>query len=433
MIVLLIFNRIPFPSITGHRLIMVGFCAVILLTGILRGFGFQFLGSGQWGGFTYVAVLFSASLVITLPAVNLSARWWPRAILLMGLLAPLPLIADLLVVNGFAYGLVRLFMQTGDTIGTLIAEQSAVGEVLSRYTSAGVAAQTMIIAFLARVPTNKLFNTRSVGSILVLICIVILSFFSGFRLMTMMVLFIVFLAALLQRSLTLPRVITGCAMGAVAVGILYAMAARLPMNIQRSLSWLPGIDISGSVAADAAGTVEWRLELWQEALHAIPEYFWLGKGFSYDGELFVKMLRGMGSADSIQWALVTGAYHNGYLSLLLVTGIFGLILGMALLVGVSIRQLQLNRRAWNHPTLHRCHQAFHASQLCWVIVYLTVYGDVSAVFPGFFFTWAVLEALDRCDRGSPAPTGEARVEALASESSHYASSLDEPYQPNAES
>ncbi len=428
MVVLVIFGQAPFPRFSPVLLVSLTFCGVVLATGLVRGMGFQFLGSGQWGGFAYIAILFNATLVVTLPSVNLSATWWPRAILLMGLLAPLKLVADLLIVNGLPYGLVSMFLQTGDTVGTLLAEQNAVGDVLSRYTSAGVAAQSLVIAFLARVHTSRLFQARSLTSILGLALIVILSFFSGYRLMTMMVVFVVFIAALLQRSLTAPRVVVGCAMAAIAVAILYSVSAQLPMNIQRAISWLPGISISGSAAANASGTIEWRLELWQEALRYIPDYIWIGKGFSYDGELYVKLLNNYGTTDTIQWALVTGAYHNGYLSLLLVTGLLGLVLGLSLLIGVSVRQIRANRRAWNNPVLLRCHQAFHASQLCWVIVFLTVYGDVTAVFPGFFFTWAVMEALVQCDRRSTlqiaATEGDLRP---TEEDSHYASPSVAPF------
>src|SRR5690606_17037721 len=145
---------------------------------------------------------------------------------------------------------------------------------------------------------------------------------------------------------------------------------ELPHNVQRTISWLPGIDISGAAAQDAEGTIRWRLDVWKEAIHHIPDYFWIGKGFSYDANLYLASMTGYASYDAINWALVTGGYHNGYLSLLLLLGIGGLLTGLPLLVMVAVRHIRFNFAMWNSPVLHQCHQAFLSSITCWVIVYL---------------------------------------------------------------
>lgn len=395
-VLLIAFKRSPIPEVRLCEKFALAFCTIVFLTGLYQGFGFQFLRSYMWGGFHYVSTIFPALLVFTLPLVNMPATWWRKAIVIMGLLAPMPLLADFLVLQGVNFGILRLFLQTGDTILTLLQEQ-AIGEGLGRLTSAGVAAQSMVIAFLSIVHTRKLFMIRSAGAIAVLVGLTILSLLSGFRLMTGMLLFVVFLCALYQKSLTPNRVVLGFFLVTVALVILYAISEFLPVSVQRAVSWLPGISVSSGAARDAEGTITWRLDLWREAIHFIPEYFWIGKGFSYDANLYLASVTGYASHDSINWALVTGAYHNGYLSLILLFGVFGILIGLPLLVMVVVRHIRINYSSWNSERLHQCHQAFLASQTCWVLVYLTVYGDVSAVYPQFFFNWAVMEALRRCD------------------------------------
>ncbi|MDD5199120.1 MAG: O-antigen ligase family protein [Terrimicrobiaceae bacterium] len=392
----IVFRRASVFGMTPSHWLLLGFCAVVLFTGLKRGMGFQFLGSNLWGGFFYIQILMSGLLVFTLPRVNMPASWWPRAILIMGLLAPLPLLADLLVVHGVGFGIVRMFMQTGATVGTLLSEQES-GGGLGRLTSAGIAAQSMIIAFLAVIHTGKLFRARSIWAVFLLTVIVVLSLLSGFRMMTAMLFAIVFVTALLQGTLTIPRVVTGIILSIIGLLILYKISDELPYNVQRSISWLPGIDVSRASAEDAAGTITWRLDLWHEALRFIPEYFWIGKGFSYDANQFLSARTGYASYDALNWAFVTGAYHNGYLSLLLLTGIFGFLTGLPLLVLATIRHVRLTRSEWLDPRLHQCHQAVIAAQICWALIYLSIYGDVTAVFPSFFFNWAVLEAIRHSD------------------------------------
>src|SRR5690606_40907395 len=115
--------------------------------------------------------------------------------------------------------------------------------------------------------------------------IIAISLLSGARLLTVMLPCTVFVAVLLQRSLTIPRVILGVLISILGIITVYYTIDSLPYSVQRTLSWLPGLKVSNAVAQDAAGTVDWRLDLWHAAIRYIPEYFWLGKGFSYDGRL----------------------------------------------------------------------------------------------------------------------------------------------------
>lgn len=398
-ILFVVFGRASIGKTSMQHWILLAFCLVVLMTGVVRGFGFRFLGSNLWGGTFYVDIFLCALLVFALPRVNMPARWWPVAVVAMGILAILPLLAELLYVKAGA-SFLALFVQLNPTgVSTMVAE-SETGGSLGRLMTAGLAVGFMVIAYLSVIHTSRLFTVRSIIPIAVLLGIFILSLVSGFRLITALIVLTIFLTALYQKTLTAPRVIFGIASSLILLGTLYYISDNLPLNMQRAISWLPGIHVSSMAQGDADQTVQWRLDVWHAAVQYIPEYFWIGKGLAFDGELLTSAMMGGAGWDPISWALIEGSYHNGYLSLLLLFGIFGLLTGLALLVSVLWRAIKFNSAPWKNPRLHRCYQAFLASITSTVIVYLTVYGDVTAIFPNFLFTWAVLESIRACDENS---------------------------------
>jgi len=110
-----------------------------------------------------------------------------------------------------------------------------------------------------------------------------------------------------------------------AAGVVFACSDRMPEAVQRSLSFLPGVKVDPVVAEDAAGTVEWRENMWRELVPQIPAYVWLGKGYGFtENDLFIatQMVQN-GMAPTYELAMLSSEYHSGPLSVLLPFGIFG--------------------------------------------------------------------------------------------------------------
>ncbi len=396
-IIAIIFKRGSSVEMSGAHRLGLAFGLLLLATGLYRGLGIRFLGGDLWGGFNYIKVLLSIAFVFLMPVVNLRETWWRRAIVWMGVLALCPLVADLLVLAGFNYGLVRMFLQTGGQLVFALQSQET-GEGVGRLSSAGVAAWTMMMALLASIHTRKLFSSRGLGWFFLFTAIILISFASGFRLMTASLIFAALLLAGIQGSFTLPRVAIGIVASLFCLAIVYQVADTLPYSAQRALSWLPGITISQIASNDASGTVSWRLDLWHEALKDVPAYFWIGKGFAFSGMQMERVLKV--DPNGIDWALVSGAYHNGYLSLFLLTGIGGFIVGFALLFAITIRHWGITRKPWRNERLHVAHQAFLSFQITLLVTFTTIYGDLTTTFPQYFFIWAVMEGLRKADTTS---------------------------------
>jgi len=101
-------------------------------------------------------------------------------------------------------------------------------------------------------------------------------------------------------------------------------ANRLPMAVQRSLSFLP-IDVHPAARHDAQGTLDWRLQMWRVVLPEVPQYLWLGKGYTFSGTDFqlVQDAIRRGMFTSYEDTLVSGNYHNGLLTLIIPFGLPG--------------------------------------------------------------------------------------------------------------
>jgi O-antigen ligase len=193
--------------------------------------------------------------------------------------------------------------------------------------------------------------------------------------------------------------------------LLYLTAPFLPLAAQRMLAILPGVDIDPIAKLSADSTSEWRLTLWLDAIKQIPEYLFIGKGFTFQGN-FRELLAMAGGDEYVRmWALENSAYHNGILSLLICTGLPGLLLGTGFLVCGLLRYHRLASTFKRNPSLHALWAALFSSVLVTVILYFTVYGDVFVSFPSILFYFSLLEGLyftfvssGKTDSLDPAPS-----------------------------
>lgn len=165
---------------------------------------------------------------------------------------------------------------------------------------------------------------------------------------------VLFLLAVLIPALTLPFV------------------EKMPLTIQRSLSFLP-ITVSPIARADAETSTEWRLKMWEEVIPTIPQYLLIGKGYSIDA-------REMEAADNFRTASndttttqLASDYHNGPLSLLIPLGIFGMI-GFLWLLGASFRLL-LNNYRHGLPEHHRLNTFLLVYFITRALLFFVIFGS----------------------------------------------------------
>lgn len=383
----------------------VWFIVVVGTVIVARGFGLQALGDSKIGGFMYIRLLGSALLVLLLPGVRLGALWG-RALLAMCALSALPLLADLSAVylRPTAGALATAFQLSPAVTALTLGTTTYAGPF--RWFSA-MAASTFVT--LAAFLTERAIEGRRTRLSPMVIVGAVSAFavgaFSGHRLALLTVLALTTVILLLDGRLTIGRAVRGAAVLAALLVLLAAVADQLPVALQRAVSWIPGAEVSYEARRSATDSVNWRLAIWLLMLAEIPNYLWIGRGIAYAGSDYAAAGSANVMAGEANWAIVAGYYHNGALSLLILFGLAGILVGLALTLGACVRHVRLSRRAWMDGRLGHYHRVLTAWLVVQVLFYWLVYGDVQVSFPPFFFTVALLEAL--AWEGKPLATGVA--------------------------
>jgi O-antigen ligase len=162
--------------------------------------------------------------------------------------------------------------------------------------------------------------------------------------------------------------------GVVCATLLFAFADKLPGAVQRSISFLP-VQIDPAIRRDATGTLDWRLEMWREALPIVPKYLLLGKGYNFDGTDYYLTMMGAerGIARSYDASMISSDYHQGILTLIIPFGIWGLLAFLAFCVA-SLRVLYRNYR-YGSPELRLINMFLLSYFTGRLLFYLILYGQ----------------------------------------------------------
>jgi hypothetical protein len=163
----------------------------------------------------------------------------------------------------------------------------------------------------------------------------ILVLIAGYRSQLMAVIAIFVLASYFRGGIRdLIFVSTGMVVAGGALVLINAVHP-LPLGIQRTVSFLPG-NWNAYAAADAAGSTEWRMDMWRDVSKS-SRYIanpWMGDGFGFTRAELQAMERELYSSGGMSQEdfMIIGAFHNGPLSAVRFVGIVGLILYYALLI-----------------------------------------------------------------------------------------------------
>ncbi len=367
------------------------FLLIIGVTIAVRGFGLRALGGESWGGMGYIKLFVAAGLFLTAKYIRLNSRQIKMAIVLMLLLSFVPAISQVIfIVSGGSIYQQYMFVQAYVTglVGSLIASETGRGVVRLQMFS-GVATNLLLVSLI-------LIPFRGAGrffSILGVIGAFVSAGLSGFRgnlmlIAGILVLYVIFISEK-NRMLRLVQL----AVPAVAIYIaLIFMAESLPLPAQRAVSWFPLVETAQVARMDAEGSSQWRVEVWKLAWQEVPRYLWIGKGYALDPGL---MMSPSVRRDSILTALATQDYHNGPLSLLLVFGLPGLLVGSSFLILSSIELIRRSRTLGDDPFIRRFYYVFLARYLYLTFSFFFVFGDARDSFVQAFVLAAFLGVTSR--------------------------------------
>jgi hypothetical protein len=191
--------------------------------------------------------------------------------------------------------------------------------------------------------------------------------------------------------------------GLVSIGLIYGSVSAglpVPLQIQRALSFLPG-DWDPKAVAAADATVEWRVEMWREAL-ASDRYIrnkWFGDGFGFrQRELWAfvsDMDAGVASDRAHQeYFLIIGTYHSGPISTIRFAGVVGLILFTITIIAMAVYAWKIIRKAHGTPILPMA-LFFGIPVIYFPFHFIFIYGHFPDDFPLIIYSLAMLNVTQR--------------------------------------
>lgn len=349
---------LPAPSITASLLALL---AVVLITAKLRGgMGVQALGASTYGGKPYYFILAAIIGYFAFASQSIPAE---RAKLYVGLFFLSTLMSagsNLIYYAGRPFYFLFLIFPAGFAAVQAISEHSG---PISRVAGFGAAASAGAFYLLA---VNGIRGVlQKWWRVLLLLCVLAIGAMGGYRstLVLVGVIFVVlFLMEGLLRSPIFPALVL---IGVLVFAVLAPFSLKLPLSVQRSLSFLP-IRIDPMVRVDADSSIDWRLRMWRTLVPDLPKYVWLGKGYALNPtDLYLTeqaMLRGR--TPTYESALLAGDYHSGPLSIYVPLGSFGFLAFLVFAI-TSLRGLYLNYRYGNEElrTINRFMFAYFCGRL----------------------------------------------------------------------
>jgi O-antigen ligase len=164
--------------------------------------------------------------------------------------------------------------------------------------------------------------------------------------------------------------------------VVLTQADKLPMVVQRSLSFLPG-RFDYEARYNALASTEWRMDMWKQVLPEVPSALFRGRGWGVDARGFFSTVEIISREDRLASTIYTGNFHNGPLSVLIPFGLYGAIPFVWFLVA-GLRVLHRNWK-FGSPELRCVNTLLLAAFAARAIVFLVVYGALEtdmAIFTG---------------------------------------------------
>lgn len=309
----------------------LGYCLVLLVTMGVRGVGFRILGSGQVGGRFYLQQILCAIFPLLFITCRIEERTFVRIYVLQWLLASSYLLSDFafsIAPGQLGYLLEFLELPT-DAIN--FERQSMMFRV-RRFQSFAYLGQAVFFVLLVFNSLRDFVGRRGLWLLPLSAASLAVGLLSGHRWVVLIVGLSLVFVAIAQRFFTVRNV--SIILFAASIGVVgtYAVVDHLPLPVQRAVSFLPGIQIDTQAEWDAASTLWVRKVMFQLGLTQIPQYFWIGTGFAR----YLDDYSMAWDPTTVTFHLNQGKFYNGFIGLMVNTGVFGTI-SMLLFIAGGLR------------------------------------------------------------------------------------------------
>lgn len=364
---------LPVPEMTRP---LVFLAVVVVGTAFYRGgIGFEVLGGSARGSRYYVFVLTAIFGYFALTAAQIPIQRGQRMVGLFFLSGSTYVLSNIAYSLGPAFYFLYYFVPADIASGQAASDFGMVAS--DRIQGLAPACTAGVCFLLAHYGIRGLFNIMRPWRLFLFLGIVAASFLAGFR-SVVALLFLVFVFQFYFEGLLRSRLFL--VMIAVAVVCFVSVslnANKMPLAMQRALSFLP-INVDSTVRAEAMGSTEWRVDMWNVVWKDLPKYLVVGKGYGIDaGELdaVTEAVR-LGFANSSEESLLAGDYHSGPLSVLIPFGMAGTV-AFIWVLAAGFHVLYSNYR-YGDERLRRVNTTLLSYYTAFVISFFLIFGALNS-------------------------------------------------------
>ena len=333
------FLHVPALTWSLASLLVVVFCTAYGTGGI----GVHALGSSTYGGKGYFFLLAAVVGYFALTSQVIPRRHAPLYVALFFLSGLTSMISTLAYLAGpgasFLYDFFPPNVEASSTEMPLALGGSGVR--MSGLMQAGFA---VFYFLLARWGVTGLFDLGRPWRLALLLGAGFVSMYGGFRSAVMFQLVIFAFLFWIEGLWRTRYLALTLGVGLAAAAVFLPFADRMPLSVQRAVSFLP-VKVDPLVKQSAQVSTEWRLEIWKNVWPDVPRYLFKGKGYALDPhELYGTWDNAVrGYARSTEVAAMAGDYHNGPLSVVIPFGIYG-VAAFVWFLAAGVRVLLQNYR-----------------------------------------------------------------------------------------
>lgn len=355
---------------------VLGYVGVLFFLINIHGTGLQMLGSSQMGGRVYYQQIACSVFPILFLAIPLTGAQIVRLYTWQCLLSLTFMISDFVLstgVGGKLWALLYFFGVSND--GITFESQSLAGG-LRRFQSLAIVGQAFIYLLLTRVNLSKFLSRSFIWLWPLGMVLFAIGAAGGHRGMLVLLFLTVVGCAYGQRFLTVPRFLGGVVLVALMLVTAYSFARQFPLSVQRTLSLLPGIEVDPIAVDDGQATFDGRIVMRNVGWQIAPRYLWVGRGFGFNYD--VVSSPEYDPYGFIKENLEVGRFYNGFIGLLVNTGIPGTVFCSVFLLGtcvVAIKVLRHLRRYGCDDNLGRVSCVLAANWLANVLFFYLLHGD----------------------------------------------------------
>lgn len=362
------------PSVSRSLIFLA---IVVAVTAKMRGgIGLYLFGDEAIGGKRYILIWIAIMGYFTLTSQAIAPNKRKLMTVLFVLGGVTAIISDIAGSIGGPFWYLSYIFPLTDSSAAANPNASPVGdEVIVRFGGLANGCLAIAMTLLAYFGLEGVLNPRKLWRPVLFFAALFLMTYGGFRglmIFAIMMIALAFYFEGLFRSRMMPIMVLA---GLLLCGLTLAFSDHLPLQFQRCISFLPVVKLDPGVKANAEGSSDWRVEMWEEVAPQIPHYLLLGKGLGIDLNNLASYYElgnnqvGGAAGGSLQ---VSGDYHNGPLSLIIQFGIWGVI-GFAWFLVASLKVLWANYK-YGDPDIKRLNTFILSYFIAKLVMFLFIFG-----------------------------------------------------------